>query len=233
MQVRDTGGNLSGDTAMKPCSAIPFLILFTLIPATLVEGQPVTESATRYTIDSSNSILRVYVGRAGILARLGHNHVIHTRSLAGEIVVAENLAESRARMSFPVDSLVVDAADERERAGADFDSQPGESAIEGTRNNMLGDSVLAASSYPDISVSVTTLSIADAEWQLAVELELKGSTFNLEIPARVVIDATSAVVDASFTLDHEEIGLSPFSAIGGSLRVAEAIDFDIHVEASR
>lgn len=205
-------------------------LIFSLLPS-LSLAQIGAEPATVYAIDSENSILRVFVGRAGVLARLGHNHVIHTRSLSGEIELSPDMLGSRAGFSFPVNSLVVDDPAERERAGDDFDSQPGESAVAGTRENMLGDEVLQAGSFPEISVEVAPLRTGGEEWLLAVEISLQGRTHSQEIPAAVVVDEASIRVQANFTLQHDDLGLSPFTAVGGSLRVAETLDFELSLVA--
>lgn len=194
-------------------------------------AQEDVEAARVYAIDAENSILRVFVGRAGILARMGHNHVVHTRSLEGEIVLAPDLMNSSATFSFPVDSFVVDDPAERERAGDDFDSQPGESAIAGTRENMLGEDVLNAANYPDISVELVPVSTDSSPWLLDVSISIQGRRHRQEIPAVVEISDSGMRVNASFRLQHDDLGLSPFSAVGGSLRVAETLDFELEVSA--
>lgn len=205
-------------------------LIFSLLPVSAL-AQLSAEPATVYSIDSKNSILRVFVGRAGILARLGHNHVIHTRSLSGEIRLSPDLLDSRGGFSFPVNSLIVDDPAERERAGDEFDSQPNESAIAGTRENMLGEEVLHARAFPEISVVVAPLSSSGEQWLLAVAISFQGRTHNQEIPADIVVDETSMQIQASFTLQHDDLGLSPFTAVGGSLRVAEALDFELSLLA--
>ncbi|GAB5499605.1 MAG: hypothetical protein PsegKO_19160 [Pseudohongiellaceae bacterium] len=194
-------------------------------------GQP-AESKTDYNIDSGDSILRVYVGRAGPLARLGHNHVIHTRAINGRIELADNPLNSSARFSFPVSSFVVDDQSERDRAGEGFESQPGESAIEDTRENMLGADVLNATKFGEISIIAAPVSTDDSDWLLAVDINFLGATFSQELPAQVTIADSQLDITANFTLQHEDLELSPFSALGGSLRVAEAIDFELQISAN-
>ena len=197
-------------------------------------GNPaLAQQADVYTIDSNNSILRVYVGRAGVLARMGHNHVVHTRELSGQVLVADDPMRSSAFFSFPVSSFVVDDAAERERAGDGYDSQPGSRAIEGTRRNMLGEDLLNAEVFPMIAMRVTPVSVLGEDWSFSVAIDMLGSTFSHEIPARVTINDESVSVSASFTLQHEDLGLSPYSAAGGSLRVAGALDFELQISATR
>ena len=189
-------------------------------------------TATVYTIDGDETILRVYVGRAGVLARMGHNHVVHTQSINGQVMLAANAVDSTASFSFPVNSFIVDDQSERDRAGDGFESQPGESAITGTRENMLGENVLNAQSYPEIAIDVSTVSAEQEQWLLNVAINIQGNTFTQEIPATVSVSDSRISVVSRFSLDHEDLGLSPFSALGGSLRVAETLDFELQLSAT-
>jgi hypothetical protein len=217
---------------MELKTGLTYLLLLTGLLAGPASGQTLASELAVYTIEAETSIIRVYVGRSGPLARLGHNHVIHSRELSGQINLAQDRLNSTGSFSFPVNSFVVDDASERERAGDAFESEPGESAIEGTRENMLGVTVLNADAYSEISVTATPESISDDQWLLSLELAFQGNTISLEIPAQIELTGSRFSVDASFTLAHDDIGLSPFSALGGSLRVAEEIDFEMHIEAS-
>jgi len=203
--------------------------------ATSASAQQGGESGS-YTIDTGNSILRVYVGRDGPLARMGHNHVVHTTGLLGQINLAANPEESTANFAFPVSSFVVDDQSERDRAAAEsregFDTQPGRRAIEGTRENMLSDDVLNGTAYTIIAARITTVSVADSDWNFAIELDIVGSTVNLELPAQVAVSRSTITVDADFSLNHADLGLSVFTALGGSLAVAEQLDFELHIEAT-
>ncbi len=195
-------------------------------------AQPAANGSTDYVIDGANSILRIYVGRAGVLSRLGHNHVIHTRELSGRITLAEPVARSVASLSIAVASFIVDATAERQRAGEGYESQPDENAINGTRNNMLSDAVLDAENYPTITMDITPVSVTDSQWLMDIALNLRGNSWALEVPAQVQVNEGTMEVQATFTLDHEALGLEPFSALGGSLRVAEALDFELLLRAT-
>lgn len=210
----------------------PLLVLIGVFATSAFAQQEGADSAA-FIIDSENSILRVYVGRAGPLARMGHNHVVHTRDLSGEVVLAANLVESTASFSFPLSSFIVDDQSERDRAGEGFDSQPGRRAIEGTRENMMSEAVLNAAVFSTITATINTESVTDSQWDFSISLDLKGNIVNLELPAEVLVDESGISVDASFTLNHADIGLSVFTALGGSLSVAEALDFELHIEATR
>lgn len=206
------------------------MLLFAGTTGTALAQSMVSEPVV-YNIQKADSVLRVFVGRAGLLARLGHNHVIRTRDLEGQIVITPRNIESTATFLFPVESLEVDNPQERERAGSGYDSQPGASAIAGTRDNMLGNDVLNSSEFPDIRVNIATSSVAEEQWLFAIELELQGRLIDFEIPATLIVSDASVSVHADFSLTHEQLGLSPFTALGGTLRVADTLDFELAIEA--
>jgi len=214
---------------------ISWILVFFLALADNAVAQS-SGDATSYSIDTGSSALRVYVGRDGPLARMGHNHVVRTNEITGEIMLAANQVDSTASFSFPINSFSVDDQDERDRAAAaqreGFDTQPGRRAIEGTRENMMSTDVLNLSFFPSLSANISTNSVNDNQWDFSVELEIKGNTVELDIPAQVVINDSGLIVHAEFSLQHEDLGMSVFTALGGSLRVHEQLDFELHIEAT-
>ena len=96
-------------------------------------------------ISAQESLLTITVRRGGALARLGHDHVIASRTLQG--VVAP--ATGRAQFEFRLDEMSVDEEGLRQAAG--LTTTPSADAIAGTRHNMLV-RVLEAERYPWVSI---------------------------------------------------------------------------------
>jgi hypothetical protein len=71
-----------------------------------------------YRIDAAQSLITITVRRGGALARLGHDHVVASRTLDG--FVAPDAG--RADFSFRLDQMSVDEPALRSAAG--FDTQP-------------------------------------------------------------------------------------------------------------
>jgi hypothetical protein len=82
-------------------------------------------------VDSSHSLVIIEVHRAGVLSRLGHDHVVASRNVTGFASLTGGVAD----LYVPLDTLVVDEPELRSEAG--FDTQPSQQDIEGTRRNML------------------------------------------------------------------------------------------------
>lgn len=177
-----------------------------------------------YRIDPQRSTIVVEVGRDGPAARLGHDHAIASEKLQGFVEAPTDPARSRADFAFALRELVVDRAVYRDQLG--LDTTPSESDIAGTYANMLR--VVSPEGHPWVTVNAT---IAEPG-TLAVAVTLAGRTVNYLVPASISTDRERVSVSGSTVIRHEDFGLSPFSAAGGLLRVADelGIHFDITAE---
>ena len=182
-------------------------------------------------IDTGKSILRIYVGRAGLLSRMGHNHVIVSRDISGSIALVPEQNIASAELRIPVQQLIVDDTEERKRAGDDYDSLPTESDKTATRSNMLGPRVLNGEIYPEIIINVEAVSMKENEGDYFITLMLKDQEIALRLPANHTRTGGKLVIDTSFNLEHEDLGLTPYSIMGGMLRVARQIGFELHIES--
>lgn len=183
----------------------------------------------RYTIAAGEVRVRVY--RDGPLARLGHNHVVTTTALTGEIELAEPPAASRFLLQLPLDSLQVDLPQERDAAGADFSAPVPQKDREATRRNMLGPDQLDADRHPLLVIRSSALTGGPEHWVARVRLQLRGSEHGLEVPFRLSRSQHEVLVAGSLTIDHAAIGLVPFSVALGALRVRPGIEVDFRLRA--
>src|SRR6266566_6982141 len=108
----------------------------------LAQGKPV------FRVDSRESLVVIEVRRSGSLARLGHDHVVAGHEVGGYVAPDEG----RADLYVALACMQVDEPALRKEAG--FDTQPGESDIEGTRSNML-EKVLEADKFPFALIGVS------------------------------------------------------------------------------
>ncbi|WP_322405165.1 YceI family protein [Massilia luteola] len=175
-----------------------------------------------YAVDSGASILTVTVRRAGLMARLGHDHVVASHTLAGYVAPGVD----RADVSFRADQMTVDEPPLLRDAGIATERSP--QAVEGTRKNMLGP-VLDAQRYPVVTLHAERL----AEGRLRVAVTLHGVTRWLALPVAVEVDA--AVVSARGTahLKQTDFGIAPFSVGAGLLSVQDELEVHYHIVARR
>lgn len=182
------------------------------------------EEGRDFQIIDSDVTLKVY--RSGRLAKLGHNHVITSEALAGWIHWGET---PYAELYLPVTALVVDDPAARARAGEGFESVPSERDVAGTRSNMLGDKLLAAEKHPFLRISLTA---QDSETARA-DIIVADRQSSASVPVTVTVEGSKLTATSSFQLSHDALGLTPFSALGGAITVADEIDVEVTLVARR
>ena len=183
-----------------------------------------------YRIDPVTSGVFVRVGRAGTLKAAGHDHAIASTVIEGMILVADEWQQSRADIRVPLVYLVVDDPAHRRRFGLEPDVSA--SAINGTTRNMQ-EKVLESSVYPEAFASARLTGPLEDGGALAITLTLHGITREYRVPAELDAGPEVLTVSGSMAIQHEDFGLTPFSAAGGLLRVAEQIDLEFEFSARR
>lgn len=189
--------------------------------------------AGTYTVDAAGSDVHWLVYRSGALARFGHNHVISVGGMSGTVDVAEQWSESSFELEVPLAELVVDDPGQRAGEGEDFSSEPSADDVAGTRRNMLGEDLLDAETYPVLRVTGRGPTGTPADGEIELTIELAGNTTTVTAPVSVERAGGRLTATGGFQLTHEQLGLDPFSALGGALRVAQEIDFTYRINARR
>lgn len=184
-----------------------------------------------YEVDHEGSHIRLLVHRAGGLSWFGHSHVISVGGLSGSIRLYPESDRSHFELEIPVRQLVVDDPLLRREEGDEFSSQVSEKDITRTRNNMLGERVLKAERYPIVKLTGTGARGDGPQLILDVMIEFLGSVVELQVPATLSLDAGILEVTGAFALSHSDLGMQPFSAMWGAIRVADEIDFRFRIKA--
>lgn len=192
---------------------------------------PATGETRAYTIDAAGSEVYWRIYRSGPARRLGHSHVISVGELAGSVSLGSDPAAATWQLSFPVAGLVVDDPGLRARHGEEFESVPSEEDKAGTKENMLTDRVLDGAQFPEIRLDGTGFVGPLQDATLAVSIHMLGRTIDRSVPASIVIGADELTVSGEFRLTHEDLGLEPFTALGGMMAVGEDIDFTYRIRA--
>jgi len=189
-----------------------------------------------FDVIAGESQLIVLVYRAGPLAALGHNHVIACRCLSGTIYVPRDPARASLDLRFAVGQLTVDDPGLRAaESSADFPPDVAQSARQGTRHNMLGAALLNAAKYPDIVLRSAGLrpspdgKPADMVAQVLVQIE--GEWHSVAVPLRYRIGDEAIVVSGEFPMKQTDLGLTPFSALGGGLQVRDGMNVRLRLVA--
>ena len=174
-------------------------------------------------IAPQESLLTITVRRGGALARLGHDHVIASRSLQG--VVAPALG--RAQFQFRFDEMSVDEESLRQAAG--LTTTPSAEAIAGTRHNMLV-RVLEAERYPWVRIDARRAGNGEV---LDAAITLHGVTRTLQLPVQIALAADGRSLQASgnLLLKQSDFGIVPFAILGGAMAVQDQMELAFRITA--
>lgn len=185
-------------------------------------------------IDGGRLVLKVY--RGGRLKHLGHNHVITSDAITGLLWLPTSAstgavpdgANGYADLYVPLASLIVDPPAARRAAGPEFSSEPSDRDREGTRRNLLGPKVLDAANHPYLRATVDLAS----SWSGTVVFGVAGRQTSHRLPFAVERQPDGSLsISASFELTQEALGISPFTALGGAIAVADPIQVAVTLQA--
>lgn len=203
-------------------------------PAANVRPSPLL--GHRFDVVPTQSLLVVLVYRAGALAAAGHNHVIACRCIGGTVYVPRDPMRAGFDLHIDVAQFTVD--DPTLRAAehsAAFPADVSPAARQGTRHNMLGAALLNAAKFPRItlrSVRLRPSSGGDPHDLVArVLVQLAGERRLIDVPVHYVVRGREIRVTGRFPLRQSDLGLTPFSALGGALRVRDGMDVRLRLVA--
>ena len=134
--------------------------------------------------------------------------------------------DSRLEIRFPVTALDVDPP--AERGLYRLDTEPDADDVAGTKTNLLG-KVLDADNWPFITMAASGFRKQDHRASAEVTFWVRGRPYTSRQTFNLSHDHSNVRVDGAFTLRQTELGMEPFSALGGGLRVAD--EMEIHFSA--
>ena len=174
-------------------------------------------------IDTRRSQVVIEVRRGGVLARLGHDHVVASHDVTGYV----DVTAGRADLIVPLTRLSVDETALRTEAG--FTTQPSPEAIEGTRHNML-EKVLEAGRFPFALIAVRR-STTDP-LMLSVTITLHDTVRTFEVPAQIAYKAGDLEINGRLSFKQSDFGITPFSILGGAMQVQDKLDLRFKIIAA-
>jgi polyisoprenoid-binding protein YceI len=197
-----------------------------------VQPPAVPADAREYKVVGEESLLQILVYRGGAMARLGHNHVIASHHLEGEVLLSGDATQTRFEIRVPVDELTIDEPDMRESAGADFPPGVPQSARDGTRKNLLSEALLDGANYPQIRLRATDVALgADGGFDVGVEVTLKDQAYQVRVPVTLQHQEGAVIASGEFALKQSELGLKPFSVAMGTLVVLDEMKIRFQITA--
>ena len=167
------------------------------------------------------------------MQKFGHNHLITSDQLAGEIVMREPVTATSFELSLPLESLVVDDEEARAAAGGDFAAPVPAKDAEGTRHNMLGEKLLNAASFGEMKLASASLAGEPGSYQAQVRVSLAGGEHVVAAPFTVTIEGDHLKAHADFHLTHADVGLVPMTVALGAVKVRDDFEVSLTLEARR
>jgi hypothetical protein len=178
------------------------------------------------------SLLKVLVFRGGALAKAaGHNHVIASRSMTGTAWVPEDPAGASFEIHVPVQELTIDEEGLRSEEGPEFATPVPDSAREGTKKNMLGEAMLDGARYPEVILRSERMEATADGFRAQVSVSVRDQVRTVAVPLRYEMKADELLVRGELRLKQTDIGLTPFSLLGGALRVEDEMTVKFSVLA--
>jgi hypothetical protein len=189
--------------------------------------------AAVYEVLPQESTAHIYVYRGGALSRLGHNHVITSRSLSGRAWIHPTFSRSGFELAFPVAELIVDDPEARRAAGAEFAAEIPQGDKDGTRKNMLRPEVLDAQNAPQVSLQAAAVAGSLQAPQITARITIRNATRDVEVPARLSVEGERLTAGGEFDIQQTDFGIKPFSAALGALEVQDRLHIAFHVVARK
>jgi polyisoprenoid-binding protein YceI len=211
------------------------LLLLTVLAITVPMPGQAQEPATNteFRIERDASWLRVLAYPDGPLRRFGHHHVISHHAISGSVVVAPNPLDSTIMLELSVADLAVDDPALRRLEGEDFEKEVSQKDIDGTRANMLGEKLLHAEQFPTIQIQSTAIEGSMPDVDIVATVIVKGMEHSVRFPARIELTDDSFVASGQLEITHPELGLSPFTAMGGALSVRDLLVLKYEISGAR
>ena len=180
---------------------------------------------------ADESLLTLLVFRGGALAKAGHNHVIASHSLSGTAWVPDDPEQASFEIHVPVHDFTIDEPKLRALEGEAFSAEVPDSAREGTKKNMLSEPMLDGARFPEVVLRSERLERGSEGILAQVSVSIRGQTRTVTVPVRFEIQESEVRAQGQFALKQTDLGLTPFSLLGGALRVEDEMTVKFSVVA--
>lgn len=185
-----------------------------------------------YEFDAAASRVAIHVFRGGRAARLGHNHVLAAPRWQGWLWWPEQLDQARLELRLRLENLQLDEPALRAATGGAFGAPLAAEAIAATRANMLGPQGLDAERYPELRLRLLSAVGEMPRMAARIEIGLHGHRHALDVPLSLAEPGDGGLrIAGSFVLRQRDLGIKPFSVLGGLLAVQDELLIEFALQA--
>ena len=193
-----------------------------------IERYTTTNSTSVFRVDALQSQVLVTVRRGGLMAKLGHDHIVSSRQLQGFILMDQDNQRCHADFYIPVHLMEVD--NPQLRAQAQMQTNPSDKDIAGTRINMLKS--IDAKQFPFVQLRSADCSEIFTNSSVAIEIQLHGVIRNQQIDFNWHRDETGVLTaQSTFSLLQTDFNIAPFSIMNGLIKVEDKLEIDVQLTA--
>lgn len=186
-----------------------------------------------YLLDNQTSQILIKVSKTGILANLGHNHLLLVKEVLGTIHLYDSIKQSRVYIRFPVAAIEVDPNDLRKLGGEDYLKPIGKKDKQSTYRNLLSKKVLNAKAFPFITLSSVQIVGVEPELVMTTLIQIKDQTRTFDIPINLERADNHLCVSGKLSFQQTDFAITPFSIFLGALQVADELKLNFKVCATR
>ena len=193
-----------------------------------IERYTSTNSTSVFKVDSLQSDVMITVRRGGLMAKLGHDHIVSSRQLQGFILMDQDNQRCHADFYIPVHSMEVD--NPQLRAQAQMQTTPSARDIAGTRINMLKS--VDAKQFPFVQLRSADCSEIFTNSSVAAQIQLHGVIQERQIGLNWHRDATGVLTaQSTFSLLQTDFNIAPFAIMNGLIKVEDKLEITVQLIA--
>jgi hypothetical protein len=193
-----------------------------------IERYTTTNSTSVFRVDSLQSQVLVTVRRGGLMAKLGHDHIVSSRQLQGFILMDQDNQRCHADFYIPVHLMEVD--NPQLRAQAQMQTTPSARDIAGTRINMLKS--VDAKQFPFVQLRSADCSEIFTNSSVAAEIQLHGVIQERQIDLNWHRDTTGVLTaQSTFSLLQTDFNIAPFAIMNGLIKVEDKLEITVQLIA--
>jgi len=190
-------------------------------------------SGTVYKVDSAASEILVTVRRGGIMASLGHDHIVASHGLQGYIFLDGGSSQNsscRADFYAPIANLEVDNAELRR--AANLPTTPSAKDIAGTTSNMLKSVEAAEFPFARLHSSDCLRVLSGERSEIVLSIHGVDQKRNIEITTEEVSE-NKIILSGEFSVLQSDFGIQPFSIMNGLIKVEDKLELGYKIVARK
>ncbi|HET7789396.1 MAG TPA: YceI family protein [Gemmatimonadales bacterium] len=166
------------------------------------------------------TVILVRVTKTGLLAGLGHEHLIRARAFSGEVVYdSADLAHARVSISVPADSLEVMPAS---------DSADAPKILATMREQ-----VLDVAHHPSIGFVSRSVTTGPQGLSIAGDFTLVGVTRPVTLDASIAVSHDTLRAVSRFTIRQTDFGIHPYAKALGLVKVGDEVTVELTIVGVR